>query len=442
MINPGLLLVLAAVFLVAVSRRLHWPLPLALIATSILAALIAGYGVPFRHLVEGGFGYLNLALGLFAGAFFGQVMRVTGAADAVAAVVVRRLGGNDWLILTFAAALLFLVGMFVGIAGIAVLATGVFVVPLLRRIGMLPHEIGAFIAVTATCGMIAPPVNVPAMSISDGVNMPYAGFGPSLLVLSLPPVALNIVLFALRNRGRARPVATEAVGAAPVTPQHFPSEDRGAALTGALALGFVLGFWTLLRIFPTVIPDPAAPLVLVVGALFALPRLDRARFSRTMAATFSGVPLTLAAVLVAVGVAVQILTLTGMRGWVVIGALSLPPPWTFLELVLVPVLGGVLTSIGTANVLGVPFAFALIGQDMILNTSALSAISALSEFVPPTSIAAALATYIVGDTGLFRVIRASLAPVALIAVLALLMLVFAGDLAALLSSSGTGQRAH
>jgi hypothetical protein len=101
-----------------------------------------------------------------------------------------------------------------------------------------------------------------------------------------------------------------------------------------------------------------------------------------------------------------------------------------------------LTSIGTANILGVPFAFALIGQDMILNSAALSAIAALSEFVPPTSIAAALATYIVGDTSLGRVIRASLWPVVLIAVLALLMLVFADGLAGLLSTSGIGPREH
>ena len=49
-----------------------------------------GFGVPFRHLVEGGFGYLNLILALFAGAFFGQVMRHSGAADALADVDRRR----------------------------------------------------------------------------------------------------------------------------------------------------------------------------------------------------------------------------------------------------------------------------------------------------------------------------------------------------------------
>lgn len=440
--NPGLLFVIAVVILGLTTWRLRWPLPLSLIATSVIVAFLAGFWFPFRHLVEGGFGYINLALGLFAGAFFGQMMRLSGAADAVAARTFDGLGGNGWLVLSFAAAILFLIGMFVGIAGIAVLATGVFVVPLLRRLGMAPHEIGAFIAVVATCGMIAPPVNVPAMTIADGVNMPYAGFGLPLLLLSLPPALFVVALSAYRSRGRARPVATEAMGAAPVTAGRFPPQDGFAALLGFAALAFVLGFWTLLRLFPAVIPDPAAPIVLVIGGLIALPRLTRPRLTDAMAATFSGTPLVLAAVLVTVGVAVQIMTLTGIRGWVVINAMGFPPPWIFVELVLMPILGGVLSSIGTANVLGVPFAFALIGQDMILNSAALSAIAALSEFVPPTSIAAALATYIVGDTSLMRVLRASLLPVLVIAVLALLMLVFADSLDGPLSTSGIGPRDH
>ena len=89
----------------------------------------------------------------------------------------------------------------------------------------------------------------------------------------------------------------------------------------------------------------------------------------------------------------------------------------------------ILTSIGTANVLGVPFAFAFIHQDMIVNVSALSALSALSEFMPPTAISAVLATYLVGTVKLAEVLRASVAPVLVLAVVAVLMLIFASELA-------------
>src|SRR3546814_238896 len=114
MLNPGLVFAVAVVAFVVITWRLRWPLPLGLIATSMLAAALAGYSTPFRHLVEGGFGYINLTLGLFAGAFFGQTMRLSGAADAVAVKMDQVLRGNDWLILGFSGAILFLVGMFVG----------------------------------------------------------------------------------------------------------------------------------------------------------------------------------------------------------------------------------------------------------------------------------------------------------------------------------------
>lgn len=422
MLHPGWIFVIAALVLAGVVWRLRWPLPFGLLLVSVLAALLAGFWIPFRHLVEGGFGYLNLALGLFAGAFFGHVMKESGAADAVAATVDRALRGNAWLILLFAGTLLFMVGMFVGVAGVAVLATGVFVVPLLRRIGMPGHEIGAFMAVIATCGMIAPPINVPVMSIADGVNMPYAGLGPALLALSLPPALFTLVLFALRNRKHQRPQSEAPVAGQPVA-------------AGFLSLVLVLGFWTILRLFPTVIPDPAAPLVLAIGSLPPLFRLGRKQTGSVLNSTFSGTPLELAAVLVTVGVMVQIMALTGIRGWLVINAMSVPEPWSFAGMVLIPVFGGVLTSIGTANVLGVPFAFSLIHQDMVLNVSALSAISALSEFMPPTAIAAALSTYVVGDTSLSRILKASIWPVAVIALLAILMLVFADSLSGVLTGA-------
>jgi len=428
MLSPGLVLVIGSIVLILLMRFLRWTLPAALLAVAILAALLSGFGIPFRHLVEGGFGYINLVLALFAGAFFGQVMQHSGIADAFAGKVHSLFRGNVWVILLFAAALLFSVGMFVGIAGVAVLATGVLVVPLLRGIGLESGKIGAFIAVIATCGMIAPPVNVTAMTIADGVNMPYLSFALPLLVLSVPPALLMIVLCALR---------TTKVGSS----EGNTSDGRLATL-GLFCLALVLGFWTLLRLFPTVVPDPAAPIVLVLGALVALPALGRERIQPVLSATFSGTPLVLAAVLVTVGVAVQIMTLTGIRGWLVINSMAFPPPWTFVEMAVIPIFGGVLTSIGAANILGVPFAFALIHQDMILNVSGLSAIAALSEFMPPTAIAAALATYIVGDTSLWAVLRNSLIAVISIAVIAILMLVFADALTGLLISETVTVREH
>src|SRR5690606_33567283 len=89
--------------LVIFTRFLKFPLPIALIAVSILTAIMGGFGIPFRHLVEGGFGYLNLVLALFAGAFFGQALQKSGIADAFAGYSYTLLRQNNVLVLIFSA---------------------------------------------------------------------------------------------------------------------------------------------------------------------------------------------------------------------------------------------------------------------------------------------------------------------------------------------------
>jgi hypothetical protein len=123
------------------------------------------------------------------------------------------------------------------------------------------------------------------------------------------------------------------------------------------------------------------------------------------------------------------MTLTGMRGWLVMQTMASDAPWLHLLVVSMPILGGIFTSAGTANILGVPFAFAFIHQDMIINVSALSSIAAISEFMPPTAIGAALAGYVVGEGRLLAIIRAAWPPVALLFVISMLLLIFARQLA-------------
>ena len=424
MLHPGWIFVICLLLLVVGTSALRLPLAVSLIIAAAVGALLAGFANPLRHLLEGGFGYLNLILALFVGAFFGQASRASGAADAVAGALQRLLRSSAPAIILLAGALLFLVGMFVGIAGVAVLAVGSFVIPMLRGIGMKDAHVAAFIAVVATCGMIAPPVNVPAMTIADGVNMPFADFAGPLLLLSLPPALFAAAYYLPRTGAFSGKVEID-------FPQKMrPAKEAGGPLwAGVTALAAVLGFWALLRIFPLHVPDPSAPIVLLIGALIVLPAIPRSQWSKLLRSAFGGVPLQLGAILVAVGVAVQIMALTGVRGWLVINSLSFAHPWILFGLIGLPVLGSVLTSIGTANVLGVPFAFAFIHQDMIVNVSALSALSALAEFMPPTAISAVLATYLVGTVKLAEVLRASLAPVLVLAVVAVLMLIFASELA-------------
>jgi GntP family gluconate:H+ symporter len=424
-LHPGIIFALAIGLFVLAHLVLRWPLPLAVIAVAAAAALLGDFGVPFRHLVEGGFGFINLVLALFAGAFFGHMMRASGAADRAAEAIVRAVGGRVLPVLTLAALPLFVVGMFVGIAGVAVLSAGVFAVPALRRIGYDDATIAAFIAVLATAGMIAPPMNVPAMLIADGVNMPWTNGARALLALALPLAAAALAWFAWL--GPTRPAAGAAADGG-----DGADDGLAAGLRGLAPLVVIVAIWVAVRLFGT--RDPASPLILVIGALVALPMLPRGKFYTVVMAAFTGTPLLLAAVLVTVGILVQIMTLTGVRGWLVVSAMALAPPWNYPSLLLgMPLLGGALTAMAVSDVIGVPAAFSFIGQDMIINVAALSAIASLAEFVPPTSISAALACYVVGGGTVGQVFRRAWPPMAVLAVLALLMLVFARQLAGVLT---------
>src|SRR5579862_6071435 len=268
-LHPGILFALAVALFLGLHLVVRWPLPLTFIVVAVVIAFLGDFGIPFRHLVEGGFGFTNLVLALFAGAFFGHMMQASGAADAVAAAIVRAAGGRLLPVLALAALPIFAVGMFVGVAGVAVLSGGAFAVPALRRLGFEDATIAAFIAVMATTGMIAPPMNVPAMLIADGVNMPWSNLSRSLLTLSLPPAIAALAWFSY--------------GCGPSKPADSAEREevrvRGALL-GLLPLGVILAIWIAVRTFPTVLVDPASPLILVLGGLAALPRVPRAELGK------------------------------------------------------------------------------------------------------------------------------------------------------------------
>src|SRR5262245_25918039 len=123
-LHPGVLFGLAIGLFLISHVALNWPLPLAFVAVAVVTALLGDFGIPFRHLVEGGFGFINLVLALFAGAFFGHMVNRSGAAEAAGAGIVGLVGGRVILVLALVGLPIFVVGMFVGLAGVAVLSAG------------------------------------------------------------------------------------------------------------------------------------------------------------------------------------------------------------------------------------------------------------------------------------------------------------------------------
>jgi hypothetical protein len=82
---------------------------------------------------------------------------------------------------------------------------------------------------------------------------------------------------------------------------------------------------------------------------------------------------------VGVGGFIQVMTLTGCRGWLVAVLLG-APPWAIYATAAVGMpLFGAVSAFGSASVLGVPFLLALLGRNEVMTTAALSLLASLGD---------------------------------------------------------------
>ena len=89
-------------------------------------------------------------------------------------------------------------------------------------------------------------------------------------------------------------------------------------------------------------------------------------------------------ILIAAGVLIQMMALTGVRGLIVVTTITLPILWLYVMMVTVyPLIGGVLTSFGAATVIGVPLVLSFLGKNSVLVAAAVSAVGGLGVLVPP-----------------------------------------------------------
>ena len=133
-------------------------------------------------------------------------------------------------------------------------------------------------------------------------------------------------------------------------------------------------------------------------------------------------------ILCGVGAFIQVMTLTGGRGWLV-SLMTGAPAWALFAAagVSMPLFGAV-SAFGSASVLGVPFLLALLGRNEIVTTAALSLLAALGDLMLPAALAATLAAQVAGEPDRMRVLRLCIAPALLTIAFAIVMLIFAPGL--------------
>jgi TRAP-type C4-dicarboxylate transport system permease large subunit len=130
-------------------------------------------------------------------------------------------------------------------------------------------------------------------------------------------------------------------------------------------------------------------------------------------------------ILAGVGMFIQVMTLTGVRGFVVVSALSVSSQiLLYLAMAVTMPIFGAVSAFGSASVLGVPFLLAMLNSDQIITASALSLIASLGDFMPPTALSAIFAAQVIGEEKYSRVLKKLIIPGIVVVGWAILFIVF------------------
>lgn len=406
---------MAVTFVLAqVWRKL--PIGIALLAAAVVGAVVAGRGLPIRHLVEGMFTYFDPILIIFTAMVFMRVIDENGSLQSLARDLVALFGRIPFLLTVVITLFVMFPAMLTGITTTSVLTTGALIAPALVAMGVPRDKTATWIAVVSVMGMLAPPVNLIAMLIGQGVDMPYIGFEKPLLAITLP-IAIASGFFL--GYPSLRHIDTKA--ALDLLPQTAVRRSRAILY---LPLVVVFGLMAGVRLFPEQLPDIGIPLTFVIGTLLALlgSRVDvvKAGYRALKAA------LPVMGLLAGVGSLLQIMTLTGVRGLLVMAVLSLPATLKYIGLLVsLPLFGGV-SAFASGMVFGVPFLLSLLGGgNEVVICAAISVLAGLGDVLPPSAINARFAAQVTGDTAYLTVVRKSLVFVICAAGLALAMIYYA-----------------
>ena len=362
---------------------------LSMFAAALAGSVAGGFGIPARHIAEGAFTYLDIILIFITATLFMNLLKESGGVAYVVRGILRKFHRRKSILFILITLLLLLPGALTGAGSVTVLITGGMIAVVLGYMGISRPRTAAIIFILAGLSAAAPPVSLWAMLTAAGVNMPYMGF---FLPLLLPCLLLSlIVIFILGWKGK--PVDLEK--ALEELPDAPPRMNWIRVLLPFLVFIFLVLAG---RIWPHSLPVVCLPMMFMVSAFVSLLlspiKLNFLKISRDTVHQL----LPLIGTLTCVGILVQIMTLTGVRGLIAITIVTLPLIAVFLTLFFfLPVSEAVLMW-GAAPVLGVPLVllFNTIGLNPIIALAGMSVIWPLGDALPPTAIIGRLTAQTIG----------------------------------------------
>lgn len=397
------------------------PVGVSMMLAAIAGALVGGEGVPIRHLAEGPFSYVDTILTIATAMVFMKVVEKSGALEALSAVIIKKFHSHPSVLLILIMVIIMFPGMITGSSTAAVLSAGSIMAPVLMLMGLDAISAAAFIAMGGLMGMVAPPVNLPAMIIGGGIDVPFVGFGIPLVLLTFPVAIFSALYFGL---SKARNMKYEEIE--PHLNQEI-GKEYGVKIY--LSIIVLVALMVLTKIFK-VIPDIGMSLMFLISAAVGLFTGRKVKIVPTIEeAIHSAIPVM--GILMGVGMFVQIMTLTGVRGLIVMACLSIPASILVLAAgVSIPLFGAV-SSFGAASVLGVPFALAFLNNDTVYTIAALSFIASLGDMMPPTALAGMFAAQVTDVPNYFKVLKRCMVPMAIVLVYGMLFIICSNQIAAI-----------
>lgn len=406
---------------------LKLPIGVALVIGSLVGVAVGGHIFPLpdliRHLVEGMFAYLDPILIIASATIFMYIIERNGLLGALANWLVRSFASIPILLLAAVTFAIMFPGMLTGSSTAAVLTTGALMAPVLRCLGIPRAQTGAIIALAALYGMTAPPVNIPALIIGAGIDLPYVGMDLPLLVLSVPLALCATWYLGLPHCKKVSPEEIKSHLKTPADGKNYPFLFLPLVVLVILLLGE--------RFYPEFVML-GLPMIFLLSAAVGLFTGAPVKFL-TVSREAMAAAMPILGILMGVGMFIQVMTLTGARGEVVIQALRLPRGWDGLY----PIIGlsmplfGAVSSFGAASVLGVPFVLALpTGSEVIvMNTASITLIVALGDLMPPTALAGLFAAQVVGEKNYLNILKHCVVPAIVTVIVGLLAIQYAAFLA-------------
>lgn len=398
---------------------LKLPVSISMVLSAVIGSLIGGYGIPLRHLVEGTFSYVDTILVITTAMIFMKVIQESGALDALSSLIIEKFHKQPALLLCLIMLVIMFPGMITGSSTAAVLSAGSIMAPVLMLMGIPKLETASILAMGGILGMIAPPVNIPVMIIGGGIDIPYVGFELPLALLTFPLAFVFVLMFGLKY---VKKLDYEAIK---TKLNNEPREKFGMKIYIPLFVAIIL--MVVNKTIPS-FPNLGMPLIFMLSAvigLFTGYKINVVKVCKEAVQTV----LPVLGILMGVGMFIQIMTLTGVRGFIVTTCIGIPDAFLYIAMAISIPLFGAVSSYGAASVLGVPFLLAFLSKDQIITAAAISLIASLGDMMPPTALAGIFAAQVVGLEKYTTVLKKCLIPSLIIIVWAIIFIVFGKTLA-------------